>query len=81
MNTWLNVDGEAYDEAINLHKEGSNVLIAMQLYDAGGGSVESLSEDWELTTDQKIEFSDLVKQGWKEGRWPERRINGERRET
>lgn len=58
---------------------GTNILIAAKLYDAGGGTVESLTVDWELSTHESALLLNEVRKGWREGRWRERRVQTERR--
>lgn len=60
--------------------KGSNVLIALKLYEAGGGSVESLTKDWELNEHEAALLMTEIKRGWSEGHFQERRHFVERRE-
>ena len=56
-----------------------NLAIAMALYNVGGGTVESLTEDWALSPDDSAELMRLVRDAWAEGRWADRRAQRERR--
>lgn len=69
------------EEAVALRNggKGTNVLIAAKLYDAGGGSVEKMTEDWGLDAEESALLLAEVKRGWKDGRWSERRTQVERR--
>lgn len=51
-----------------------NVGIAAALYDAGGGTVASLTEDWNLNAEEARVLMVAVKDGWTKGRWRDRRV-------
>lgn len=69
LNIWTDVDAAT----VARHEQGTNLLIALTLYNVGGGTVESLSADWELSVQEQREFLAHVKLGWKQRRWDERR--------
>lgn len=75
ISIWIDVE-----EATRIrHEEGSNLRIAMVFYNVGGGTVESLTKDWELTPEESAELMRLVKQGWAFGIWKDRRVFVDRR--
>lgn len=61
-------------------EERDDLVIAMCLYNAGGGTVDSLAQEWSLTRTQRNQLMRLVKKAWAEGKWTERR-KVERRQT
>jgi hypothetical protein len=75
MTAWTDVEASIRARA----EEGSNLLIAMQLYNAGGGTVESLTVDWDLDEADAALLLANVKRGWQDGRWKDRRVMVERR--
>lgn len=60
---------------------GSNLGLAMVMYDAGGGTVASLTENWELSEADAAELMRLVKAAWAEGRWADRRTGADDRRS
>lgn len=73
---WEDIEGGVTDR----HDGKGNLAIAMGLYNAGGGTVASLSEDWELSDAERDEFMRVVKAAWSGGRWADRRRTPTRRE-
>lgn len=56
------------------------LAIAMALYHAGGGTIDSLANDWSMNVEEKAEFRALVKEAWDEKKWLDRRTgDGDRR--
>jgi hypothetical protein len=69
---WLDTD-RGTEQGLRRRADGDNTLIALTLYDAGGGTVESLTGDWALTSDQAKLLLAAVRLGWSQGRWADRR--------